>query len=118
MSVPINIEELRNNLGHNCEVERKLLAEFVESSQKMLASLRRAPAEMRSDTYNKAWKKNIQQIKETAIKIGAARLAEMAARAEQQFEADAIVKEHLLELVTREFTETEHFIVSVIGSDA
>ncbi len=118
MSVPINIDELRANLGYNCEVERKLLAHFVESVNAWLTELRREPSAMQNEEFNKLWQDFTQNLTEQATNIGAHRLAEMSARAEHQFASDATVKLHLLDLIEREFRPTEEFILSVVGLDA
>ncbi|MFO0388568.1 MAG: hypothetical protein ACK502_02455 [Alphaproteobacteria bacterium] len=118
MSAPINIDELRANLGYNCEVERKLLARFAESVNEWLTTLRRAPEEMQNDEYNAMWQQFTLNLTEQATNIGAHGLAEISKRAEHQFATDATVKLHLLDLIEREFRPTEEFILSVIGFDA
>jgi hypothetical protein len=118
MSAPINIDELRANLGYNCEVERKLLARFAESVNAWLVTLRPESRDMQNDEYNAMWQQFTQNLTEQAENIGAHGLAEISARAEHQFASDATVKLHLLDLIEREFRRTEDFILSVIGMDA
>lgn len=115
MSTIINIDELRANLGYNCEVERKLLARFVESVNEWLFTLRRAPGEMQTEEYNAMWQQFTQNLTEQAHNISAHGLAEISARAEHQYASDATVKLHLLDLIEREFRPTEEFILSVVG---
>ena len=118
MSTPIDIEELRANLGYNCEVERSLLAHFVESVNEWLTILRRDPDNMQNDEFNAMWKQFTVNLTEQARNIGAHGLAEISARAEHQFASDATVKLHLLGLIEREFRPTEEFILSVVGQTA
>jgi hypothetical protein len=118
MSAPINIDELRANLGYNCEVERKLLARFAESVNEWLVTLRREPASMQNEEYNALWTEFTQHLTSQSESIGAHGLAEISKRAEHQFATDATVKLHLLDLIEREFRPTEEFILSVIGFDA
>lgn len=118
MDIPIDISELRANLGYNCEVERNLLAHFATSVNEWLHALRRAPEDMQNEEYNALWQEFTRHLTAQAASIGAARLAEISARAEIQFASDATVKLHLLDLMEREFRKAEGFILSVVGPDA
>ncbi len=118
MSTVIDIDELRANLGYNCEVERRLLADFVEYVNEWLGALRRAPAEMQTEEYNTMWQEFTTHLTNQSTSIGAHGLAEMSARAQHQFASDATVKLHLLDLIEREFRPTEEFILSVVGQAA
>lgn len=111
----IDTEEMRANLGYNCEVERKALSDFLEFGLQCLSTLRREDSEMQNEEYNTLWRNKLHTLAEEAEKIGAGSLHEILGRAELQFHADPVVKHHLLDLVAREFAKAEHFIRSVVG---
>lgn len=115
--VAIDTEEMRANLGYNCEVERRALFEFMEFGHQCLKTLRRDDSEMQHEEYNTLWRNKLHTLAENAEKIGAHALNEIIGRAELQFHADPAVKHHLLDLIGREFNKTEHFIRTVVGDN-
>ncbi|MGE0754821.1 MAG: hypothetical protein AB7L92_06640, partial [Alphaproteobacteria bacterium] len=115
--IAIDTEEMRANLGYNCELERKALCNFLEFGQQCLTTLRREDSEMQHEEYNTLWRNKLHTLSEEAGKIGAVALHEILERAQLQFHADPAVKNHLLDLIEREFGKTEHFIRSVVGEN-
>ena len=115
IAMAIDTEEMRANLGYNCELERKALFDFVAFGEQCLVTLRREDAAMQNEEYNTLWRNRLHTLAEEAEKIGAGALHEILARAELQFHADPAVKNHLLDLISREFSKAQLFIRTVVG---
>lgn len=113
----IDTKEMRANLGYNCEVERKALQEFSNFGEQCLTTLRCDDDAMQTEAFSAIWRNRLHTFAEEAEKISAPALLEILQRAEGQFHADPAVKNHLLDLIEREFDKANTFINTIVGKD-
>lgn len=107
---PIDIKQLRANIGDDAETERALLSLFIESSEESLRFLQQAFPAAEDETYNQEWKSRMHQIKGAALNINAPQLTRLASLAQSEYRANSHTKQMLLKDVASAFAEVKSYV--------
>ncbi len=106
---PVNLENFREAIDHDKELEQELFEEFIRSSEVQLEILGQ---HITSQNDNTLWKHAAHALKSTSGSLGAMPLSDLCARAQAEYNADFTQKGELYNMLQHEYQRVKKFIKS------
>jgi HPt (histidine-containing phosphotransfer) domain-containing protein len=108
-ALPVNLSQLRDLTDGNEELEQSLFELFYTSSEENLTYLEANC----TDAEDVDWKRNAHSLKGAAKNIGAEKLGEICAKAQEMYVAPAPVKRAIIGQIKIEYAKVKEFLQNV-----
>ena len=112
VSLPVNLEHLKNFSGDNIEDMRALCVSFFTQASNLMAALENSSKE----NQQKAWRQAAHKLKGSSANLGAGALAKAADEAEQGFAGTETQKRKLASRIKKEMAKVRTYLTEQLGS--
>ena len=109
---PVDLDHLRNFTGNNRDDMKDLCASFFEQAWGLMNTLEKSPKE----NQQTAWRQTAHKLKGSAANLGAAALAEEAARAEENYTEGEAEKIERTARIKRALQHVHDYLTSKLGA--
>lgn len=106
MSDPVNLDNLREMIGGDKEVEKELFNVFLTSSEECISALKEATG----DDADATWREQAHAWKGMALNLGADKLSEICSSGQNHDGLDEAGKKALLDEMLAEYEKVKTFL--------